>query len=47
MPAGILVVDDENTITCALELLLCEHDYVVVDRRLREEALGVYYHWGL
>src|ERR1043165_4178616 len=29
MPARILVVDDENTITCALELLLCEHDYEV------------------
>jgi len=29
MPARILVVDDENTITCALELLLCEHHYEV------------------
>lgn len=29
MPARILVIDDENTITCALKLLLCEHDYEV------------------
>jgi DNA-binding NtrC family response regulator len=29
MPARILVIDDENTITCALKLLLCEHDYDV------------------
>jgi hypothetical protein len=27
MPARILVIVDEDTITCALELLLCEHDY--------------------
>ena len=29
MPARILVVDDEITITCALKLLLSEHDYDV------------------
>lgn len=29
MPARVLIVDDEDTITCALELLLCEHDYDV------------------
>jgi DNA-binding NtrC family response regulator len=29
MPPRILVIDDEDTITCALELLLREHDYEV------------------
>jgi DNA-binding NtrC family response regulator len=38
MPARILVVDDENTITCALELLLCEHDYDVNTASTAAEA---------
>ena len=38
MPARILVVDDENTITCALELLLGEHDYDVNTASTAKEA---------
>jgi len=38
MPARILVVDDENTITGALELLLCEHDYDVNTASTAKEA---------
>src|ERR1700752_876423 len=38
MPARILVVDDENTITCALELLLSEHDYDVNTASTAKEA---------
>lgn len=38
MPARILVVDDENTITCALELLLREHDYDVDTASTAKEA---------
>ena len=38
MPARILVVDDENTITCALELLLCEHHYDVNTASTATEA---------
>ena len=38
MPARILVIDDENTITCALELLLGEHDYDVNTASTAKEA---------
>ncbi len=38
MPARILVVDDENTLTCALKLLLCEHDYDVDTASTAKEA---------
>ena len=38
MPARILVVDDENTITCALDLLLREHGYDVNTASTAAEA---------
>ncbi len=38
MPARILVIDDESTITCALSLLLCEHDYDVETASSAHEA---------
>ena len=38
MPARILVVDDESTITCALKLLLREHGYDVDTASTAKEA---------
>src|SRR4029078_5786192 len=38
MPARILVVDEANTVTCARELLLCEHDYDVNTASTAAEA---------
>ena len=38
MPASVLVVDDENTVTCALELLLSDHGYDVKTASTAAEA---------
>ena len=38
MPARVLVVDDENTITCALDLLLSDHGYEVKTASTAAEA---------
>ena len=38
MPASVLVVDDENTVTCALNLLLSDHNYEVKTASTAAEA---------
>ena len=38
MPASVLVVDDENTVTCALDLLLSDHGYAVKTAATAAEA---------